>query len=280
LLRFGAMLGRVPFSAFPSSSFRSSSFISSFVAARAAVVCGVVAFVTLVSTSMSVYPGGTSWNRHARGHDFWRNYLCDLERRTTWSGAANPVGSVLAQIAMTLIAASFLPLFWSLPRFFPSRRRLGRAVRALGAVTALLAPSIVLLPGDRAGALHGYAVLAVALPGLAATLLSVWGLCADRAAPRSLAWIGVATLASAAIDVALFVPVVLHPGSGHVAIAVLERIASMLLLTWMLAAAFCEPRQVSGGARAEAAVRRAAPTRRRRRRSRGRGTASAPFGVP
>ncbi len=204
------------------------------VLARRAVVATASAFVVFVALAMQVYPGGTSWDRSSRGHDFWLNYLCDLARPTALNGVPNPVGSMLAQGAMIVLALGLLPWWWLLAGLAPSQRRSGMAVRALGAIAVAGIFAVVLLPGDRFGALHGFACVAAAVPGLAAALIAVGALLRDAAAPRPAAWIGALTLAAGSLCFALYLPDVLRLSSAAMAVAVLERISLALLLVWML----------------------------------------------
>ena len=105
--------------------------------ARRVVVATIAAFVALVVLAMRAYPGGTSWNASAPGHDFWLNYLCDLARPTALNGVPNPFGSTLAQAAMLALAVGLLPWWSLLARFVPSHPRAGRAMRVLGTSAAM-----------------------------------------------------------------------------------------------------------------------------------------------
>jgi hypothetical protein len=204
------------------------------VLARRAVRGSAASFVVIIALAMIVYPGGTSWNRASPGHDFWLNYLCDLARPTALNGVPNPIGSALAQAAMAVLAFGLLPWWWLLARLAPSQRRSGIAVRALGTIAVLGIFGVVLLPGDRFGALHGFACVAAGVPGLTAALVAVVALLRDQNAPRAPAWLGAITLGVASICFALYVPDVLRLSSAVMAVAVLERISLGLLLVWML----------------------------------------------
>lgn len=204
------------------------------VLARRAVVGSATAFVVFIALAMHAYPGGTNWNRASRGHDFWLNYLCDLARPTALNGVANPIGSALAQGAMIVLALGLVPWWWLLAALAPSQRRSGVAVRVLGAIATIGVFGVVLLPGDRFGALHGFACIAAGVPGLAAALVAVVALLRDRAAPRSATWLGAITLGVAGACFALYVPDVLRLSSALMAVAVLERLSVGLLLVWML----------------------------------------------
>jgi len=191
------------------------------------------AFVVLFVLAVLEYPGGTDWDPRARGHHFWLNYLCDLTRSVALDGEPNPVGSVLAQAGTVVLALGLLPLWWLLPLLFTSRRRLGNAVRSLGSVCVTGAVAVVLLPSDRFGSWHSAAIIFAGPPGLFAALLGVAGLAREKPVDRISAAIGAAMLGVAAIDFILYVSFI--SGTGPMIVAILEKVALILLLSWMVA---------------------------------------------
>ncbi len=207
-------------------------------AASSAIVASVVGFVVLIVPAMGAYPGGTGWDRTARGNDFWQNYLCDLARTVALNGEPNPVGSALAQSAMMLFALGLLPLWWLVPCLFPSRTIVGVGVRALGCIAVAGALVVAVLPADRFGDAHGVAIVVAGLAGLAAASLAVVALACETEKPLLSATIGTATLLAAIAAFALYVRQFFTPGPGPVAGAVSERIALLLLLLWMAAVAY------------------------------------------
>lgn len=201
---------------------------------RRAVLAAIATFTALVFFAMRAYPGGTSWNASAPGHDFWLNYLCDLARPTALNGVPNPTGSALAQAAMIALAIGLLPWWSILARLTPAHPRAGRAMRVLGAVAALGIAFVASLPGDRFGRVHGIACVAAGVPGVAAGAVAVITLFRDARAPRAVRWFGAATLLASATCFALYLPDVLSLGSAIMTVAVLERVSVVLLLLWML----------------------------------------------
>ncbi|HEY8079541.1 MAG TPA: hypothetical protein VIF62_35670 [Labilithrix sp.] len=209
--------------------------------ARPAIVLSVLVFLPLVFGSMQMYPGGTSWDHASVGHDFWKNYLCDLLRPTALDGVPNPLGSALAKTATLMLACGLFSFFYVVGREFPSLPRLGRAVAVLGALSSCAVPGVVFVSGDRYGIFHGVAVIVAAIPGLSAALLAVVGLALGEDRPKRGAFVGAATLAVALVDFALYVPQVLSSAPGPIAVAVLERIALGLVLVWMCVVAALRP---------------------------------------
>lgn len=170
--------------------------------APAVLLACVVAFVVLDAAAMALYPGGTWWDPTTHGVRFWQNFLCDLEWNPALNGEPNPVGSRLAQTAMLVLVAGFVPFWWIAARLFPARRVLGAAVRVLGLTSVAGMVAVVLMPSDRFGALHGAAVVLAGLPGLSAALLAAAGmLLPDAAKPARIAGaLGAAMLLFALLD--------------------------------------------------------------------------------
>ena len=212
------------------------------------IVVSVVLFVALLAASMALYPGGTSWDPGAHGHDFWRNFLCDLERTTALDGSPNPVGARLGQAAMLVLAGGLLPFFHRVGALAPGAPRLARTARVAGTIAVLAVPGVTFVSGDRFGALHSVAVVLAGAPGLVACGAAFAALVRDRAAPVAVRWAGGAALLVAAVDFAMYVASLAWPAVGTVAVAVLERLANGGLLVWMLLAAAARPRPAPGPA--------------------------------
>ena len=201
-----------------------------------AMLGAVLGFVILFAVAALAYPGGTYFDHASVGHDFWRNTMCDVARTVALDGAENRVGCAFARAAMTLLALGVGALFIALPRLF-AHERLGKAVRVLGAATVPFAIAVVNLPTDRYGQLHGIAIVFAGTLGLSAALLAMKGLLADPRAPRLVVALGALALAVAAVDFGLYVRELIGATAAQVAVAVLERIATLLVLGWMLAVA-------------------------------------------
>lgn len=204
--------------------------------ARRTVLLTTATFVTLLLLAMRLYPGGTTWNPRAAGHDFWLNFLCDLARPTALNGVPNPTGSALAQSAMIALAIGLVP-FWSLLGGLAQAPRVAMRVRVLGGLATLGVVAVVLLPGDRFGVWHGIACVCAAIPGLAAAATAVRALLGSSVvtrAARVVGWMGAATLGLAAACFVLYLPDVFRLCSALMAVAVLERASLGLLILWML----------------------------------------------
>jgi hypothetical protein len=198
-----------------------------------------LAAVLLFASAARMYPGGTHFDHDAPGHDFFLNTLCDVARSTSLGGQPNATGASLARTAMTLYAIAIGFFYWLVPRNFPSRPRLGVSVRALGLASVPATIAVAMLPTDRFAAVHGIAIVVAAVPGIAAALLVVAGLVCELRHRRGrgeivLALVGVATLVVAALDFILYVRELVFNGPPQVAVSVLERASTLLLLLWIL----------------------------------------------
>jgi hypothetical protein len=205
--------------------------------ARWGIVAAVVLFVTLELPAMALYPGGTWWDPHTQGARFWQNFLCDLEWSVALDGVPNPVGSHLAQAAMVVLVLGLLPFWWAVPRVAGERGLLGAAVRVLGAASVAGCLAVAFMPSERFGSLHGAAVVVAALPGLTAAVLAVAILLRGEPPPRVAGPLGLAMLAAAVGDFALYVHTLLTGGPGPPVLPAAQKIALLLLLAWMLAVA-------------------------------------------
>jgi hypothetical protein len=203
-----------------------------------ALIGSVVAFFALFVAAARAYPGGTYFDHASPGHDLWRNTLCDVTRTVALDGRPNGTGCTLARLAMISLAAGIGVLFTRLPELFRARACTGSAVRALGTIAALGAVGVVLLPSDRFGStVHGVAIVCAGVPGLSAALLSLHALVAERSSARAVVVFGALALAVAAVDFGLYLHELLSSGPSQLAVSVLERITTALLLCWMLAVA-------------------------------------------
>jgi hypothetical protein len=220
------------------------------------MVMAVAGFVVLVVAAARAYPGGTHFDHARVGHDFWRNTLCDLTRTVALDGSPNTPGAALAASALIVLALGLGAFFLALPRLFASSHaRLARSVRTLGAVTVPLAIAVVLLPTDRFGRLHGVAIFFAGTTGLAAAGLALRALVPAARAPRAVVVCGVLAALLASLDFALYMTELLTAGPAQVAVAVLERLATLVLLAWMLAVARALPHvSVQGAARSHVPI--------------------------
>jgi hypothetical protein len=200
--------------------------------APAAVIVAVAGFVALIVAAMCVYPGGTAWDATTVGHDFWRNYLCDLQRQVALDGRPNAVGSVLARAAMLVIGAGSAFFWLLLARVLDHRPELARPVRVLGCFAALGVAGVALLPVDRFPQVHPLLMLGAGAPGIAASALALGGI-VSRKGTFGLVLVGAAALVTSTVELALYARQVLAPAHDPEVLAMLERVALILVIAWM-----------------------------------------------
>ncbi len=203
-------------------------------AAGLAMLVAIAVFVSLIALSTRDYRGGNWFDKNAVEHDFWLNFLCDLTREVGVNGQRFPAAG-LAQVGLSTMLLALIPFWLLLPRSFPDRPRLGAIVRVAGVLSAGGALIVPLVPSDAVGDLHGYLVVAAAGPGVAAFALGVTGLVLGRRAPRWLLGVAIATLVVAAADAILFTHHVITVNQPHPLLAILQRLATLLVLTLMTA---------------------------------------------
>jgi hypothetical protein len=202
--------------------------------AAAAVLVSVATFITLQIAAMALYPGGTWMDRSARGHDWLRNFFCDLSAGVALNGAPNP-GAGPATAAVLALSAGLFAFWLIVPQLFARRARLGALVRPLGLLSAAVLPLVPLLSSARWGSIHALVIFLAAVPGFAAAALATLALFASPAARRPHGYLAGAMLLAALIDGALYAE---HVASGSAvppsALPALQKLAALLLLACMV----------------------------------------------
>jgi len=91
-------------------------------------------FVVLWVTAMCSYPGWTQMDANTHGHDWWRNFLCDLLASETPDGRTNLIGSIAMTVSVVVVIfGGLLRLWWNVDA---SRPRL--MIARIAAVSAIL----------------------------------------------------------------------------------------------------------------------------------------------
>ena len=197
------------------------------------VLGSVVAALLLLVAAMALYPGGTWLDRSAPGHDFFRNFFCDLTADRALNGQTNP-GASFGKAGMIVLSAGTLPFWFLVTRLFPARVGLSVAVRVLGLASALAATLVPLAPSQRYGFLHAVFILVAGVPGLLAGGLATFGLLATKSGPRMPARLAALTAGLAALDGALYAA---HVASGEevtsALLPTLQKLAALALVAWM-----------------------------------------------
>ena len=204
------------------------------------VVLSMLAFFSLFAAAALVYPGGNWLDRGAHGHRFFANYVCDLTQPVSLSGVNNPVGSRLAQLAMSCFAAALSGFFWMVPWYFRPGARMRVWVRGLGECAVLSYLAVPFTPSELFGDIHAWLSLLSGAFGIAAAVCAVCSLLAGSPVARALGVVGVLTLAAGLVHAALFVSVhFLRAGEpASLIVPAAQKVAALLLSGWMLGVAW------------------------------------------
>lgn len=203
------------------------------------LILSLVLFVALEVVAMVLYPGGTWLDKTSVGHDFFRNFFCDLTAPKALNGKPNP-GALIAQAGMFMFTLGLLP-FWvlvtSLVRQF--RAGLANVVLVLGTISSIAAALVPFVSSQRYGSLHPLLVFLAGIPGVMAGGLSTYGLVKRKSGSRISARLAVMTVVFVALDGVLYA---IHVATGHefhpALLPGLQKIAAMSLVLWMVSAAF------------------------------------------
>ena len=126
----------------------------------------VLAFMALWIVAMASYPGWNAFDSTSTGHDFLRNFLCDILSATTPDGRSNVVGAVAMNTGvLVLVAGALLPLWWHAPVRHPWQI----AGRMLGGGAALLTLAICVEQAFALPLSHNVVTLTAGAAGLVPT---------------------------------------------------------------------------------------------------------------
>jgi len=200
------------------------------------VMASVALFAALMGIGIVAYPGGTMMDPRARGFDIARNFMCELVNPVAVNGEPNPVGSVAATVGMVVLILG-VGVFWFLvPALFPERHGLGLLVRVLGGVGFASLLVIPVTTWLQLATLHYLAIFGALVPSVLAALIASWGLAVGKGT-RRLAVLGGVVLVTAVVDGILYGIHVVQGGTPPVLLPALQRVATVLLLLWLLAVA-------------------------------------------
>ena len=224
--------------------FSSDLFPRSLVLASAATRVALAVFVVGMTAAVVTYPGGSWSDPGSIGFSLVRNFWCDLLRGAAINGGDNALSRRSASIAFCALALGLWPFWWAAAAPLPPGRR--ARLTWLGTSSAACLATMAVLPTDRYSVAHGMVALSGAALGMWATATSV----AERLpgeAPHGFRRVsGVLTLLAAAANAALYVYVAYLHGPENIAQPVVQKLATLLLITWMLstvraAARSCSP---------------------------------------
>ena len=198
-----------------------------------AVLALVAASVTLLGLAIAGYPGGTSFDRGTRGHDVWRNFLCDLTAPVALNGIANPQGAAVASLALLCLGLALALFWWHLSALAVPSVRKRQVVRMAGLVSSF---ALIALPLTRWPLLlwfHPLVVFLSVVPGLVAAAILLHQLRRVRPNWWTLWALGVGTFVLAAADSVLYAIHLWTRSPAIVALPALQRLATLGFLAFV-----------------------------------------------
>lgn len=196
-------------------------------------------FYVSYAVSAALYPGGTWGDASVIGHDFWRNYLCDVMKKTAHNGLPNP-GQGYGFLSFGLLFATIL-CWWALllkllPDHLSRQKKIARIAAWLSAAGFV---GMVIFPASESLiSAHFFSVLVGTLFGLVVTiLLYVYFL--KVPSHRFLGKIGLFFLSPAVITLVIFTAYHLGvTGLSEGLIIVLEKLVILITSVLCLLSAF------------------------------------------
>lgn len=98
---------------------------------------GIAVFVVLYIIAALLYPGGSQFDKQAKGFSITRNYWCDLFDVVAHNGASN-LSRPIAIAAMLVLTSSFGLLWYLLPGLFDWSSKRQKAIQYLGIVSMFI----------------------------------------------------------------------------------------------------------------------------------------------
>jgi hypothetical protein len=191
-------------------------------------------FLGSVLLAIALYPGGTWWDPKHHGHHFWENYLCDLLHRRSLSGLSNLVGARVATAGLLILGLGIVTAFSLSKEAIPSRKQLGRRIAWCGSLGTLLLSSAILFPSDAHPKLHAAGVIAGSIPTILAFAVLVGALLLEPVTTRWLRAVSLGLLVLSVSSLSLYVWNVLFKGPSLRISPAIERVATIVLLVWLL----------------------------------------------
>ena len=200
--------------------------------AKVSLIC-LALFCFAQGGAMWSYAGGSWLHPHALSHSFFENFWCDLLRDPAHNGKPNHLSSWLASLGFVALAGALASYWLELARVLPSGW--ARFLRLAGPASAVATAAVALVPSDRFPVIHAPAVLtAGGLGFVCGCVCSAWAFAQRRASPV-FALSSFLLVGAAAVNLVLYVRVAYFDGPNTIALPVVQKLATLALVAWMVA---------------------------------------------
>ncbi len=208
---------------------------------------GTACFLLCYTIAIALYPGGSWFDKHAVGHSFSQNFLCDLMQTRALNGVEAPVGSLLARLGMVSILVALAAFYSQIARLETPRSRAGKVAQWAGLSAAVLGLAVPVATSDQHRDAHIISVVVAFVPSLVATIAALLVCLRVATVPRLIRIAAALTLIAGGIDGLLYAFVYASPLLGIVpasrdtrrlislSLPFFQRIASIGVLAWLVA---------------------------------------------
>lgn len=182
-------------------------------------IIGSAIFIGLYFYATLIYPGGSNTFPDAVGFDMMHNYWCDLMGSKAKNGMPNPA-TLMAKIAMIILALSLMIFFFLFPRYIPTTRFWNNTIRINGSLSMFIAIFIFT-------ALHDVVIITAGILGVIA-LIGIFKNLAAKQLSFHL-WFGVFTLLLMLLN-----NVIYFLTDNLTYLPLLQKVTFLVLLVWVV----------------------------------------------
>jgi len=200
-----------------------------------------------MGSAVAFYPGGTWFDRHAPGHSFWKNFLCDLMQSHALNGEEAALSSTFARVGVVALLIGLIAFYFQIAQLESPISRAGRLTRGAGLIACLLGCAVPFVPSDLFRDAHLVVVVSAFLPWVGATIAALIICLRAPGVSRWISSVAVFTLGTGGLDGLLYglaaaqayrlIPPVQRDFVNSL-LPIFQRLAMLGLITWMLSISY------------------------------------------